>query len=216
MNPVHPTDSGKGKGKKAEKNIPLTPGILEDLKLAKRAAKDPEAARILLERLGPRVKYTVMLLVRRDEELEDLIHGCLLAVLENLGNYRGTGSLEAWAGQLTYRVLMRLLKRKRRNEHTVMLVPDETGISSTTPEHQATRAAMADNLAFHFSKMPEKRRMAVVLRLVHGHSVAEIARLTDAPLNTVRDRIRVGLKELRQSIGSDRITLELFGRNRRE
>jgi RNA polymerase sigma-70 factor, ECF subfamily len=215
MNPVHTTGSGKGKRKKSEKKNPLAHDVLKDLKLAQRAAKDPEAARILLERLGPRVKYTVMLLVRRDEELEDLVHGCLLAILENLGNYRGTGSLEAWAGQLTYRVLMRLLKRKRRNERTVTLVQDEPGISSITPEHQTTRAAMADNLAFHFSQIPEKRRRAVVLRLVYGHSVAEIARLTDAPLNTVRDRIRVGLKELRQSIGADRVAMELFGRNRR-
>ena len=63
----------------------------------------------------------------------------------------------------------------------------------------------------HLSKLPEKRRHTLVLRLAYGYSVAEVAAITDAPVNTVRDRIRVGLKELRQSIARDPAADELMG-----
>lgn len=185
---------------------------LDDVRLARKAIDDREAATELLERLGPRVRHTVWLLVGRGEEIEDLTNSCLLAILENLGKFKGTGPLEAWAGQLTYRVLMRLLKRKRRADRTLTLVPEETGVATTNPEVETARKGIADRLMWHMSKLPEKRRHTLVLRLAYGYSVAEVAALTDAPVNTVRDRIRVGLKELRQSIARDPASAELMGR----
>jgi RNA polymerase sigma factor (sigma-70 family) len=195
---------------------PESAGSLDDLRMAREATVDHDAARRLLERIGPRVRHTVRLLVGRDDELEDYTHACFVAILENLGKYKGTGPLEAWAGQLTYRVLMRQLKRRRRSERTVTLVAEEAGVVSATPEREATRRSRIAVWTTHLHKLPEKRREALVLRLVHGYSVAEVARITDAPLNTVRDRIRVGLKELRQSIAVDPAAMELLGRARFE
>jgi RNA polymerase sigma-70 factor (ECF subfamily) len=177
---------------------------------------DNDAARRLLERIGPRVRHTVRLLVGRDGEVEDYTHACFVAILENLGKYRGTGPLEAWAGQLTYRVLMRQLKRRRRSERTVTLVAEDAGIVSTTPEREATRRSRHEMWSAHLGRLPEKRREALVLRLVHGYSVAEVARITEAPLNTVRDRIRVGLRELRRSLAADPAATELLGKARFE
>jgi RNA polymerase sigma-70 factor (ECF subfamily) len=184
---------------------------LDDLRTARDATADRDAARRLLERIGPRVRHTVRLLVGRDDEVEDYTHTCFLAILENLGKYKGTGPLEAWAGQLTYRVLMRQLKRRRRSERFVTLVAEETGAATSNPERETARRSRADLWSAHLHKLPEKRRETLVLRLVYGYSVAEVAGLTGAPLNTVRDRIRVGLKELRQSLAVDPAAAELVG-----
>jgi len=189
---------------------------LDDLRIARDATADRDAARRLLERIGPRVRQTVRLLVGRDDEIEDYTHTCFLAILENLGKYKGTGPLEAWAGQLTYRVLMRQLKRRRRSERIVTLVAEETGTVTATPEREAARHSRADVWSAHLRKLPDKRRETLVLRLVYGYSVAEVAELTQAPLNTVRDRIRVGLKELRQSLAADPAAVEMLGRARFE
>lgn len=191
-------------------------GALEDLRLARAAMADRDAARRLIERIGPRIHHTVRLIVGRDDEIEDFTNACLLTVLESLGKYRGTGPLEAWAGQLTYRVLMRQLKRKRRSERTVSLVAEETGVFSTTPEREVARRKRQDVWAAHLARLPDKRRETLVLRLVYGYSVAEVAELTGAPLNTVRDRIRVGLKELRRSLAEDPAATELLGGARSE
>jgi RNA polymerase sigma-70 factor (ECF subfamily) len=189
---------------------------LDDLRIARDATVDREVARRLLERIGPRVRHTIRLLVGRDDELEDYTHTCFVAILENLGKYKGTGPIEAWAGQLTYRVLMRQLKRRRRSERTVTLVAEDTGVALSTPEREVVQRSRTDLWAAHLHKLPEKRRDTLVLRLVYGYSVAEVADLTEAPLNTVRDRIRVGLRELRRSLAVDPVALELLGRARFE
>jgi len=150
-----------------------------------------------------------------DGEAEDLAHGCLVAILESLDKYRGTGSLEAWSGRLTYRVLMRALKRQRRGERTVVLVADDTGVTAIDPERETARLETSRVLGRLMGMLHENRREVLVLRVLHGYSVAEVAELTGTPVNTVRDRIRVGLKQLRQALAHDRQALELLGRKMR-
>jgi RNA polymerase sigma-70 factor, ECF subfamily len=213
---MHKVNKGRGRAAKEVKTDRRPPSVLEDVRLARKAGRDRKAAEEVLRRLGPRVRQTVWMLVGYDEESEDLIDGCLLAILENIGKFRGTGSLEAWAGQLTYRVLMRQLKRLRRSERTVSPVAEEAGVSRDDPERDAMRSAMLGALMQQMSKIPRRRRETLLLRILHGYSVAEVAELTDTPVNTVRDRIRVGLKELRENIGDDPRAAELFGRKRSE
>jgi RNA polymerase sigma-70 factor, ECF subfamily len=206
---VHNKDE---KSKSSQREAAASDAVsLEDLRIAREAIKDREAARRLLERIGPRVRHTVQMLVGWDSETEDYTHTCLLAILENLEKYRGKGPLEAWAGQLTYRVVMRQLKRRRRSERTVTLVAEETGIASETPEKGASQRGRARMWMDVLGKLPEKRRETLVLRLLYGYSVMEVAEMTDTPVNTVRDRIRVGLKELRHNIAADPKAAELFG-----
>lgn len=174
-----------------------------DLRLAKAATEDRAAAEKVLVRLEPRVRQAVLLAVGRDQEAGDLVHICLLEILKNLGRYRGTGSLEAWAGRLSYRVMMRQLSRRRRRERTEPAIDFEAGVNEETPERRAGRSHLRERLAAHFEKLPWERRRTLILRLVHGYSVAEVAQITGVPLNTARDRIRVGLKELRTSLQRD-------------
>ncbi len=206
--PVHHNDE---KSKSSEREAAAANAVsLEDLRIAREATRDREAARRLLERIGPRVRHTVQMLVGWDNEAEDYANTCLLAILENLSKYKGRGPLEAWAGQLTYRVVMRQLKRRRRSERTVTLVEEETGVATKTPEGDAVQHRRAKMWAALLGQLPEKRRETLVLRLLYGYSVVEVAEMTETPVNTVRDRIRVGLKELRRNISADPAALELL------
>jgi RNA polymerase sigma-70 factor (ECF subfamily) len=193
---------GKSRGKTAEKDQ-LDTKLEADLVLAERAQKDPVATQQLINRIAPRVRQTVYLAVGPDQEADDLTHVCLIEILENLGGYKGTGSIDAWAGRLAYRVLMRQLSRRRREERTVAVTPFEVGITSRDPEFESTRYRLRNTLTTHLQKLPEKRRMTLILRLAYQYSVAEVAETMGVPINTARDRIRVGLKELRKSLLRD-------------
>ncbi len=201
-------DERRGNAKKRSRS---SQSVQEDLKLVRRAKKDRTVAEQLMSRLAPRVRHAVFLAIGRDEEADDITHICLVEILENLQQYKGTGTLEAWAGRLSYRVIMRHLSRRRRTERTVSLVPEETGVSVLNPEQESAHRHLGRRLAHHLQKLPKERRMALVFRLIYQHSVAEVAEMTGAPINTVRDRIRVGLKELRQSILRDSGVREFLG-----
>ena len=56
-----------------------------------------------------------------------------------------------------------------------------------------------------------KHRIALTLKLALGYSVAEIAAITDAPINTVRNRLRRGRKLLHAAIEKDELLARWAG-----
>jgi DNA-directed RNA polymerase specialized sigma24 family protein len=46
--------------------------------------------------------------------------------------------------------------------------------------------------------MPKKRRVPIQLHIMHGYSVAEVSAIMQVSPNTTKDRLKLGLKELRQ------------------
>ena len=181
---------------------------LDDLRLAQKAKQEREAARRLLDRLVPTVRHTVHMLVDSDSETQDMVHLCLVKILENIDRYRAAGSLEAWARGLAFKVVLRQVKRKRRYERLLLLTPLEKGRDASDPEQEAGRQRVMQRIEHHLRSMPLKRRATLILRLVYGHSVAEVAEITGVPINTARDRIRVGLRELRKSLAADPVVGE--------
>ncbi len=175
----------------------------EDLKLAERAQVDRSAAEELLLRIEPRVRYAVKLLMRNDRDVDDVLGQTMLEILESLGTYRGKGSLEAWAGRIAYYTVSGHTKRRSMIERVMIGDKTDAGITSVNPEMETARRHLRDKFQIILNKLPTERRQTLVLRLVMGHSIQEIAEMTRVPINTVRSRLRTGLRELRRGIGSE-------------
>jgi RNA polymerase sigma-70 factor, ECF subfamily len=176
----------------------------DDLKLAERARVDRAAAEQLLVRVRPRVQYAVRILMKNDRDIDDVLSQTMLEILESIGNYKGKGSLEAWAGKIAFYTVTGHTKRRRMIER--VMIPDtmDAGVNRITPEQETTRRRLRQKLSKTLEKLPKERRTTLVLRLVFGHSIAEIASLTNVPINTVRSRLRTGLRELRKSVSIER------------
>lgn len=67
-------------------------------------------------------------------------------------------------------------------------------IAQTETHRRVTEAVLA---------LEEPYRSALVLRYVGDHSVAEVARLLDAPVETVRTRLKRGIAKLRQGLDAE-------------
>ena len=181
---------------------------VEDLKLAARAQVDRNAAEQLLRRIEPRVRYAVKLLMRGDRDVDDVMGQTMLEVLESIGSYKGRGSLEAWAGRIAYYTVSGHAKRRNMIERVMLPEREDLGIESSNPEQETGRLRLRDKLETILNKLPSERRQTLVLRLVLGHSIQEIADMTEVPVNTVRSRLRTGLKELRRGIGAEQKYLQ--------
>jgi len=188
----------------------MNSSVSKDILLVRKARKDKQAAQALLERLLPKVRHMVYLLVGGDQDAGDLVQVCLVEILENLSRYRGEGSVEGWAGKISYRVIMRQMKRRRRSERILSLVAEEAGVAASDPAEQSARREIMERLRKHMQEIPVKRRITLILRLVYEHSVAEVAEITGVPVNTARDRLRVGLRELRSSLSNDPASMALI------
>jgi RNA polymerase sigma-70 factor (ECF subfamily) len=80
------------------------------------------------------------------------------------------------------------------------------------PHGRLERRELSRELARLLGRLTKQRRVVVVLRLIHQHSITEIADMLGIPVNTVRDRLQVGRRELRKWISRDQRLRELTNR----
>lgn len=175
---------------------------LEELRLARAAASGDRAAREeVVQRLMKRVRNLIAHLVSHRAEAEDLAQTAMLELLGSLGNFRAGGTLASWADRIAARTALARFRRKQREAQVLQLhhgsgPPQNTDLQESDPLLRA-------RLTRHFHRLNEERRVVVVMRLMGGCSLEDIASATGTPVNTVKDRLRVGRQELRQSILQD-------------
>jgi RNA polymerase sigma-70 factor (ECF subfamily) len=179
--------------------------IAEALELTRAAANgDRGARRKLVDRLLDRVGMAVRCLAAGDADLDDHVQVALIEILDSAGNYRGESGLEAWAERIAVRTTMRRIKRSRFRAGIVALDPEREGRSrEPAPEHLAVRHRMSLRISALLAELAPERRQVLTLRLVMGYGIEEIAELTGMKINTVRDRLAVARRQLRQRIQRD-------------
>jgi len=167
----------------------------EDLTALARQAQtgDSTAREALVRRLLPRTRNLIRYLVGNDSEVDDLAQNALLAVLNGLPTFAGTGKLYAWSDRIVARTVFAELRRRKpaARPRPLELVPDPH-----PPEGQGDYLARRW-VARLLEALPVEQRVAVVLHFVLGMTVPEIAEQVGAPAETVRSRLRLGKEQLR-------------------
>lgn len=175
------------------------PAFPEDLARVQRAAASRTAAGALMAELLPRVRNLVRYLVRGDQSVDDLAQEALVAILRGLSSYRGDAPLFAWVDRIVVRSTFERRRRERvRNTREGAEIPSDDAplMRQSAPELALDRRALVVAL----EALSPQQRDALVLHHVVGMSVPEIAASLDAPVETVRSRLRLGMTQLRERL----------------
>ena len=174
---------------------PMPGGDLAPL-VARVAAGDRTAFRLIYDRLAPRL-YAVALRITRQAPLaSDAVHDAFLQLWRNAGRYEaGRGNAEAWLLSLVrYRALD--IVRRRGREAPEDELPE---LADADPDPLQRLAAARDAAALHacLGQLEAERRRLLSLAFVDGLSHAELAARLQLPLGTVKSWIRRSLQSLR-------------------
>lgn len=83
-----------------------------------------------------------------------------------------------------------LLRKAERFPQSESVDPDQIAAAETPPGGDIARV---------LSRLPAERREVILLRFVDGMSLAEIAAALDIPLGTVKSRLHLAIKQLREA-----------------
>jgi len=178
--------------------------------VAAAAAGDPASARRLLERVAPamhRVVRTVM--GPAGAHVEDVTQDALLAVVHALASFRGECGFLHYACRIAARTAV-TARRARAVELSVEPLETEEAldlpVAGDDPEAPRRRALLRALL----DELPEAQAETLVLRVMLGYSLQEVAEATGAPLNTVRSRLRLAKEALRHRIEESPALVEML------
>jgi len=141
----------------------------------------------LLEAAAPlafRVAYSVL---RRRQDAEDVAQEALAKAFKSQSALRDRDRFQAWLVRITWR---RALDRRRseiRRERREQAV--EGARATATVEDLALSRETEDRIWTEVDRLPEKLRMVVIMAAIEGHEMAEVSRLLDVPVGTVKSRL---------------------------
>jgi RNA polymerase sigma-70 factor, ECF subfamily len=188
------------------KNTRATVSAEETRALATAAVSGDDMARDQLARLClPRVRRTVMMSYGYGPDQDDLVQTAMAKVFMRLDSYRGESSFFVWADRVTINVVRDNYRRQRWTWLPWFddEAPPDDGRPNPSPESEVARAEILERLADHFGKLKPGQRLPLVLHLVHGYTVAEVAAIMDIKLEATRKRLLRGKRELVRRVSKD-------------
>ncbi len=179
------TSEGPSAQANRERDLELVRAVLDD---------EPGAQRTLLKLILPHLRAVANAILTNPADVDDAVQVAVLQIFDDLDSFRGDARLVRWARRVAARACLRMKAKNQRWLRNVAAAKS-TSASPAGPEYDLPR-----DVAEHLARLPEVQREAVVLRHVLGHSVSEIASLTNSPLDTVKSRLLYGRRALRKML----------------
>jgi RNA polymerase sigma-70 factor (ECF subfamily) len=173
--------------------------------LARYAAGEAAAARLLAERLVPRLLSVAARMLGGDRaEAEDIAQETLLRLWRAAPVWRpGEARVATWAYRVAVNLATDRLRRKGRSAAPLEAAPEpEDGRPGALAGMVAAERLAALDRAL--AALPERQRQAVVLRHIEGLSNPEIAAILDVGVEAVESLTARGKRALAQALAGRR------------
>ena len=183
-----------------------------DAELIRRCARGDEAAyRELVARLEKPLVAFIRRFVGEESLAEDLFQETFVRVVRTLGSFRPEASLTTWIFTIARNLCLDHLKAKKRHREVSMDAGDggdrDVDFREALRSPDAEPAKLAEGteegarLRAAIAELAAPKREALILRVYSDLSYAEIARITDAPVGTVKFRVHDAIQELAKKMG---------------
>lgn len=142
--------------------------------------------------LAFRVAYSVL---RHRQDAEDVAQEAFARAFQRFRQLRDRTRFRAWIVRMTWRLAIdrRRTDRRRAAREALHLRSPEPAGRPAAQEREARIWAAIDRL-------PEKLRVALVLASLEGHDIREVARLLRVPDGTVKSRLFLARRRLREEL----------------
>jgi RNA polymerase sigma-70 factor, ECF subfamily len=128
----------------------------------------------------------------RYENAEEIINDTFLVVWQSAKDFRRASQVSTWIFGIAYRTALKSIRRQKN--HSAARSLDECPEQMVDP---GLETEMQDWLLQGLEQLPAEQRLTLELAYHMGHSLEEIAAMTDAPVGTVKARMYHAREKLR-------------------
>lgn len=149
--------------------------------------------------------YALARTILRDEQFaQDAVQEAFLEHWRNRTFDAARSTHRAWLLMLTHRKAVDRVRYEQRRSHLPMDAAAEQVSTQRGPEELALAHLLAPKVRAALSKLPRVQQEALTLACWGGYTQREIAQITQAPVGTVKTRMRAGMISLRAALADER------------
>jgi RNA polymerase sigma-70 factor, ECF subfamily len=164
----------------------------------------------LMEVYQDRLYSFALRLSGNSQDAEEIVQDAFVRVYRALQSYSaeriGTLALRPWLYQITLNTWRNRVRGKRlamvsmESQSGENIAQELTAPTHERPEEATAHAELRGELGALVGALPERYRVAVVLRYVEGLSYAELAEALAQPIGTVKANVHRGIQQLRKQM----------------
>ena len=188
-------------------NINIDDGMLVE----KCRGGDSDAMARLIVKYQQRIYNVILKICANTDDAAELTQETFVKVLENIGRFQGRSSFYTWAFRIAVNLTLNYRKRNMKlalrsleaqstetSEHKKQLLRDFLrDDSSPDPAGIAQKKELYEIAVKALMRLDDAQRTVVVLRDIEGMNYAQIARVLNIQLGTVRSRLSRARSNLR-------------------
>lgn len=172
----------------------------EQLPVSQARVGDPAAWDALFHRYQLPLYVYVFELVHDEQASLDLVQEAFIAAVKHIGSLREDTKFGSWLFGIAHQKCIQRWRKQSRDEilrEAVAGSPDE---SENGPDELLIRQEQEAEFMKLLSQLPLPQRAVLLLHIVENFSLEEIARITNAPLGTVKSRLFHARRALRKLV----------------
>ena len=145
---------------------------------------------------------------------EEVVQDAFMRVVQNASDFRRTSRFTAWLYTIARNLCIDILRKKAQRKHRSLdepSSPDEaqnqgptlgerTGDGAPSVERSVLSLEMRSRLVLAISELSDEQREVFLLREISNLPFKDIAKVVDAPENTVKSRMRYALERLQAAL----------------
>jgi RNA polymerase sigma factor (sigma-70 family) len=172
-----------------------------DLELVALAAAGGRAAfGELIRRHGSAVRGLLRRMGAAPALADDVAQDAFLAAFEQISDFRGEGTFQAWVKRIAARLYVKRWRRDARGQAAAEMADAEQPVETGEETANATRIDLDEALR----SLSPIERLCVCLCYGGGLSHAEASEALNTPLGTVKSHVKRGLDKLRRRLAPGR------------
>jgi RNA polymerase sigma-70 factor (ECF subfamily) len=154
-----------------------------------------------MEACIPALRRYAAALLRNAQEVDDLVHDCLVRALDRLHTHREDAELRPWLFAIMHNLFVSRIRRIKRRG--VMQPIDDADLAALGQRANQEDPLRRQDLMRALEELPEEQRSVLLLVAVEDLSYADTARILGVPIGTVMSRLSRAREKLRRSMGEE-------------
>jgi RNA polymerase sigma-70 factor, ECF subfamily len=165
-----------------------------DVELLSAVARgDRKALEALYAAYHRRLARFLSRLAQRYDTVEEIINDTFMVVWQHAGEFRGASRVSTWIIGIAYRTALKSLRRTQTRLKTHSRA--DVAEMSAEPNNDVE---LRDWVSQGLNHLPLEQRLVLELAYHLGHSIEEIAAITECPVGTVKARMFHAREKLRE------------------
>lgn len=177
------------------------------------AAGDVEAMDVLYDRYNRAVFSFALKMLGNREQAEELLQEVFVRAWRQAHRFsEGRGTYITWLLSITHNMAIDEIRRQNRRPQKAetsdpVLLLDNVRDEALSVEDQALIGDLRETMVTALAQLPDAQRSALELAYFHGLTQREIAEHQCEPLGTIKTRMRLAMKKLRELLETQGLDL---------